>query len=381
MNNRRVLISGASVAGPALAYWLHRYGFEPTVVEKAPGIRPGGQAIDVRGTALEVTRRMGLLEQVRAANTAMRGMSYVDETGAELFSTTEATLTGGDVDSPDIEILRDDLAGILYQATRSDVEYVFDDSVVSLTQHADGVDVTFERSAPRTFDLVVGADGLHSSTRAKVFGPESAYIHHLGTTLAVFTAENFLGLDHWQTYLQTADALAGIYSARNNTEARCMLGFLSKPMDFDYRDVQAQKQFVADHFADTGWEVPQLLKQMWAARDFHFDSMAQIRMPSWSSGRVTLVGDAAYCGSPLSGQGTSLALTGAYVLAGELASSADQAEALAQYEATLRPYVEANQDFALRMVAWQQDQSTPQPSIHEVSSQLELPDYPRPRPM
>lgn len=374
--NRRVLVSGASIAGPALAYWLRRHGFEPTVVEKAPTLRPGGQAIDIRGTALEATRRMGLLEQARAADTAMRGMSYVDENGTELFSTTEATLTGGEVDSPDIEILRDDLAGILYQATRSDVEYVFDDSIASLTQHAGGVDVTFERSTPRTFDLVVGADGLHSTTRAKAFGPEAAYIHHLGTYLAVFTAENFLGLDHWQTYHQTTDGLAGLYSARNNTEARGMLGFLSEPLSYDHRDVDAQKRIVAEHFGQAGWEVPRLLKQMWEAPDFHFDSMSQIRMPSWSNGRVALVGDAGYCGSPLSGQGTSLALTGAYVLAGELAAAGgDFGLGFANYERTLRPYVEANQDFALRMSAWQRDQSRPRPEVSEVAGLLELPEY------
>ncbi|MBM7785089.1 FAD-dependent monooxygenase [Tenggerimyces flavus] len=375
MHNRRVLISGASVAGPTLAYWLHHHGFEPTVVEKAPTIRPGGQAIDIRGTALDVTRRMGLLEQARAACTAMRGMSYVDENGTELFSTTEATLTGGDVDSPDIEILRDDLAGILYEATRSNVEYVFDDSIASLTQHEDHVQVTFERSAPRTFDLVVGADGLHSATRALAFGPEADFIHHLGTNLAVFTSENFLDLDHWQVYHQTSDGLAGLYSARNNTEARGMLGFLGQPLGT--RDVHAQKRAVAEHFAQAGWEVPQLIKQLWEAPDFHFDSMSQIVLPSWSAGRVTLVGDAGYCASPLSGQGTSLALTGAYVLAGELAAAGgDHVRAFARYEATLRPYVEANQAFALAMSAWQQDQSTPQPSIHDVSSLLELPTYP-----
>lgn len=374
MNNRRVLISGASIAGPALAYWLHHHGFQPTVVEKAPTIRPGGQAIDIRGTALEVTSRMGLLEQARKACTAMRGMSYVDANGTELFSTTEATLTGGDVDSPDIEILRDDLAGILHQATRSNVEYVFGDSIASLTHNADRVEVTFEREASRTFDLVVGADGLHSATRGLAFGAEADFIHHLGTNLAVFTSENFLDLDHWQTYHQTPTGLAGLYSARNNTEARGMLGYLGEPLGT--RDVDAQKRAVAEEFAQTGWEVPRLLKQMWAAPDFHFDSMSQIRMPSWSVGRVALVGDAGYCGSPLSGQGTSLALTGAYVLAGELAAAnGDHTRAFARYEATLRPYVEANQHFALEMSAWSRNQDGPPPSIHDVSSMLVLPTY------
>ncbi|WP_412538917.1 FAD-dependent monooxygenase [Longispora sp. K20-0274] len=346
--NTTVLISGASVGGPALAYWLTRYGFTVTLVERAPGLRAGGQAIDVRGPALEVADRMGLLADLRAHSTAMRGMTMVDGDGNELYRSEEHTLTGGDLASPDVEIMRDDLARLLCDAAGTGVEYLFDDSITAVAQDDTGVHVTFEKAPARTFDLLVGADGLHSNVRRLVFGPEEEFIHHLGTYLAVFTAPNFLDLDHWQVFCQAGQFGGGVMSARNNAEARVFVGFESAvPLDYDYRDTAAQKQILADVYADAGWEFPHALSYMWDAPDFHFDSMAQIRLDSWSRGRVVLLGDAGYCGSPLSGQGTSMALVGAYVLAGELHAAADHSAAFENYQKELADYVAANQRLAL----------------------------------
>lgn len=349
MLNTRILISGASVAGPALAHWLTRHGFRVTVVERAPSLRPGGQAVDVRGPALEVAERMGVARELRGLATGMRGMTMVDGEGNELFRTTERTVTGGDLESPDVEVMRDDLAELLHRCAGDGVEYLFDDSVTALDQDAEGVRVSFERRAPRTFDLVVGADGLHSNVRGLAFGEESRYIHHLGTYLAVFTAPNFLGLDHWQVFQQGAEVGGGIMSARNNAESRVYMGFEStEPPAWDHRDVPAQRRLLADRFAGAGWVWPRALEHMWGAADFHFDSMSQIRMDSWSRGRVVLLGDAGYCGSPLSGQGTSMALVAAYVLAGELrAAGGDHQVAFARYEEELREYVTGNQQLAL----------------------------------
>lgn len=347
MKPQNILISGASIAGPALAYWLHRHGFRPTVVERAPSLRGGGQAIDVRGAALTVTEHMGLLSEVRGAHTRMRGMSFVDGEGHTLMSTTEETLTGGATGGEDVELMRDDLANILHRATRDDVEYRFGDSITSLTEDDAGIHVTFERGTPRTFDLVVGADGLHSQVRTLVFGEEARFIQHLGTYLSVFSAPNHLNLDHWQVFHQGPGRMAGMFSARGNTEARVILGFQSPPLEYGRRDTLQQKQLVADAFADMGWEVPRLLKAMWDAPDFYFDSMSQIHLERWWSGRTVLTGDAAWCGSPMAGQGTSLALVGAYVLAGELkAAGGDLRVALPEYEQRLRGYVQKNQALA-----------------------------------
>ncbi|MEU8122109.1 FAD-dependent monooxygenase [Spirillospora sp. NPDC049024] len=348
---KNVLISGASIAGPALAYWLRRYGFGVTVVEVAPGPRPGGQAVDVRGPALEVAERMGVLDRIRERRVEMRGMSMVDGEGEELYRSEEHTITGGDLAGPDVEILRDDLSRILMDAAGDGVEYLYGDSIAGLEQEDGGVRVIFQSGTIRTFDLVVGADGAHSTTRRLVFGPERDYLTHLGTYLAVWTAPNFLGLDRWQVFHQMPGSSwgGGVMSVRGNEEVRVYLGFESeRPIEYDHRDTAAQKKIMADALAGGGWVLPELLETMWDAPDFHFDSMAQIRMDSWSKGRVVLLGDAGYCGSPLSGQGTSMAMVGAYVLAGELkAAGGDHRAAFAGYEKELRGYVAANQELAL----------------------------------
>jgi 2-polyprenyl-6-methoxyphenol hydroxylase-like FAD-dependent oxidoreductase len=341
-----VLISGASVAGPALAYWLRRHGISATVVERAPAPRPGGQAIDVRGAALDVVGRMGLIEPLRELRTEMHGSSMLDADGNELMRSTEHAPSSGRLDSDDIELLREDLTQLLARHT-TDVEYLFDDSIAAIRQDDDGVDVTFERGAPRRFDLVVGADGLHSTVRRLAFGPETQFAHHLGMYVAVYTTDNLTDLKNWQVWLRDDTAGAGIYTARDNTELRVNVGFFAEPIDYDHRDLDAQRRLIAGHAASLGWEMPRLLKAMWTAPDFYFDAMAQIRMDTWSRGRVTLVGDAGYCPSPMSGQGTSLALVGAYVLAAELATAGgDHQRAFARYETRMRPFAELNQALA-----------------------------------
>ncbi|WP_436492532.1 FAD-dependent monooxygenase [Actinokineospora sp. HUAS TT18] len=339
-----VLISGSSIAGATLAYWLDRHGFKTTIVERAPEPRLGGQAVDIRGAALDVVARMGVLDEIRAAKTGMRGMTVVDRDGNELMSTTEETLTGGAIDSPDVEIMRDDLVTILNGLT-GNTKYLFNDTITALEQDPDGVLVTFENAPPRRYDLVIGADGLHSRVRKLAFGDEAQFRSHLGVYLAIFTMDNHLGLENWQTMLHGDNLMAMVYNACGGKVTRGMLGFESDVLDFDYRDLDAQKRIVESRVGDAGWETPQIVKAMWAADDFYFDAMSQIKMDRWSKGRVGLVGDAGYCPAPLSGQGTSVAIVGAYVLAGELAK-ADPATAFAAYEAELREYVTQNQALA-----------------------------------
>ncbi|MEU9074646.1 FAD-dependent monooxygenase [Kitasatospora sp. NPDC048538] len=344
-----VLVSGAGIAGTALAYWLERYGFRVTVVERAPSLRGGGQAVDIRGNALEVVERMGLLEEVRARRTGLRGMSLVDGEGRELGRTTEWTASGGPVGGPDVEILRDELAGLIAGATGPGVEYRFGDSIETLVQHRDGVQVRFRGGAEEAFDLVVGADGLHSNTRRLVFGPEGDFLHPLDTFIAGWSVPNHLGLDRWEVLHQNGGDTGWnclVMTARENTELRVFVGFRSdEPLDRMLpRDRGDQRRLVAERCAHLGWEVPRFLREMWESEAFHYDVVAQVRMERWWKERVALVGDAGFCCSPLTGQGTSVALTAAYVLAGELsAADGDHLSAFPAYERRLRDHVAANQ--------------------------------------
>ncbi|MGW5245693.1 FAD-dependent monooxygenase [Streptomyces sp. NPDC004129] len=291
----------------------------------------------------------GLLEDVQARKTGLRGMSQVDADGRELRRTTERTASGGPIDSPDVEILREELATLLMEAAGPGVEYVFGDSIRALTQHEDGVRVRLNSGVERSFDLVVGADGLHSATRRLLFGPEAEYLHPVGTYVAAWSAPNHLGLDHWEVFHRSDGGDAWgcpAMTVRDNTELRVFVGFNSdEPVErLLPRDPAEQKRLVAERCAGLGWEVPRFLKAMWETDAFHYDVVAQIRMDRWSHGRVALLGDAGYCCSPLTGQGTSVALTAAYVLAGELhAADGDHRTAFAAYEKRLRPHVSANQ--------------------------------------
>ncbi|MEV6773486.1 FAD-dependent monooxygenase [Nocardia sp. NPDC051030] len=370
MKNPNILISGASIAGPALAFWLKRYGFNPTIVEKSPSLREGGQAIDVLGTATEVVRRMGLLEAVHEVSTGKRGTSYVDANGKRRASISSEVFNGVGANG-DTEIQRGDLARVLYEATRDDVEYLFGDSIATLDQDENGVHVTFENSPARTFDLVIGADGVHSHTRKLVFGPEADFVKHMGYYICIYTVPNLLNLDHWEEDYNTPGTIAGTYSARHNTEAKAIFAWASDQLDYDYRDTDAQRRIVTDTFAGQGWEVPRLLAELPKAQDFYFDAMAQIHMDSWSEGRVSLVGDAGYCASPLSGQGADLSLVGAYVLAGELAAAAgDHTVAFARYEQDMRPMVDACQKFAEGVGGWYAPNSKAMIRIRDLNVRL-----------
>lgn len=338
---RNVLISGAGVAGATLAWFLARDGWAVTVVERAPGPRTGGQAIDVRGAALDVVDAMGLGERMRALRTRMRGMSVVDGTGQELFRSEEFTYSSGRLDSDDFELLRDDAVAVLHEAT--DVEYVFGDTITALTEEPHGVRVEFDHGGHRTFDLVFGADGLHSAVRRLAFGPEERFTTHLGQYLAVFPTANFLGLEDWQVWFRHEETGGAIYPVRDNTELRVTLGFGSEPLP--RLTVPEQKRLIASRLAGVGWEVPKLLAAMADTEVFYFDAMAQIHLDRWSAGRIALVGDAGYCASALSGQGTSLALVGAYVLAQELGRGGHET-AFAAYERRMRPFVALNQALA-----------------------------------
>ncbi len=339
MVDRTVLISGAGIGGPALAFWLRRHGFVPTVVEVAPAPRPGGHAVDLRGAGREVVERMGLLDTVRAERVDERGLAYVDSRGRQT-ARMPADLFDGEGIVAEIEIMRGNLTRILYAATRDGTEYLFDDRIAGLTEDGNGVTATFASGTVRRFDIVVGADGLHSGVRRLAFGPEREFVRHLGGYMAYFTVPDPGNLDHWFLMHGAPGGLVAGIRPENGGTAKAMLSFTSPPLDHDRRDVPRQQEILRAKFTGVGWLVPQILAAMPGAGDFYCDSLSQVHIGQWYRGRTVLLGDAGYCGSPLAGLGTAMALVAAYVLAGELSATPDDHEAaFARYQDEMRAYV------------------------------------------
>ncbi|WP_132115345.1 FAD-dependent monooxygenase [Actinocrispum wychmicini] len=329
MKNMTVLISGASIAGPSVAYWLNRYGARVTVVEKAPTLRSGGQAVDFKGPVHRtVLERMGILDEVISRQTGGMDQTVVDTNGKPL------TVIPGEFTGGDIEIRRGHLSQLLYEKTVGDCEYVFGDSIASLTETATGVHVTFEEGAPRTFDLVVGADGIHSNVRRLAFGPESEFVDYLGYYYALSDA----GLQ--------ADPMMynepGRMLALAGPKAGSFFVFAAEQLSFDRYDAEQQKKIVIDRYQGAGWRVPEVIAQLPHADEFYLDSLSRVNMKTYHKGRVVLLGDAAY-GNTLGGFGTGLAFVGAYVLAGELAAAhGDHRVGFQQYDDAFRTYTKVH---------------------------------------
>jgi 2-polyprenyl-6-methoxyphenol hydroxylase-like FAD-dependent oxidoreductase len=353
MTTREILISGAGIAGATAAYWLREAGFTVTVVERAPAPRPGGQTVDLRGAGRTVVERMGLLGQVRTRTLTQRGIAWVDASGRHRAEMPVDAFGGRGIVSAD-EILRGDLGAILYEATRPGVSYLFDDTITDLKQDPEGVLVRFEKADPRRVDVVIGADGLHSVVRRLGFGPQQTALHPLGLLNAWFTIPADVDLDNW--YLMhnaPAGRVVSIRPGRLPGEQKAALSVRSTE-SFDRGDIGSQLELLERHFSDVGWEAPRLLRAARTAPDFYLDSMGQVLLGRWSRGRVVLLGDAGYCPSPLTGLGTSLALVGAYILAGELAAASADATAASEqeamqgtfnrYEVRMRPYVKQGQE-------------------------------------
>jgi 2-polyprenyl-6-methoxyphenol hydroxylase-like FAD-dependent oxidoreductase len=317
--NLTVLVSGASIGGPAVAYWLSRYGATVTVVERAPALRGGGQAVDFKGaTHHTVLERMGIRDEVYRRQTGGADQTIVDEQNKPL-AVIPGEFTGGDV-----EIRRGDLAEIMYERTKDTCEYVFGDSITAMTDTASGVHVTFERGAPRTFDLVIGADGIHSNVRRLAFGPEEDYVHFLGHYYAL------ANLDVPGAGLMYNEP--GRMAAIGGPKAQTFFVFASPELSYDRYDAAQQKKLLVDAFRGGGWRIPELITQVPDSPDFYLDSISRVHMDHYATGRVVLVGDSAY-GNTLGGFGTGLALVGAYVLAGELQRAAgDHTLAFRRYE-------------------------------------------------
>jgi 2-polyprenyl-6-methoxyphenol hydroxylase-like FAD-dependent oxidoreductase len=341
----RILISGASIAGPVLAYWLTRHGYEVTVVERAATLRKtGGHAVDLFRPAMEISENMGVLPRIEALATQTDRMTIHREGKAQPFEVDLTKIYGATSDRH-VEIMRDDLSEIYYDAGRDDVEYLFGDSITAINH--DG-EVTFEHAAARGFDVIVGADGLHSNVRRLTFGEEAGLTRFLGGYLAVVSAPRTLAnLGEMIGHIGVG-RLAAIYTAEHLDDARAVFLFRSKEeLPYEHRDLLRQKELLRKAFAGMHPQVDRWLEEIDRTPAFYFDAISQLSLDRWSRRRVTLVGDAGYCPGPAVGGSTSLAVLGAYVLAGELArADGDHLRAFAAYELQMRMPVHLSRSFA-----------------------------------
>jgi 2-polyprenyl-6-methoxyphenol hydroxylase-like FAD-dependent oxidoreductase len=335
MNQKKILISGASIAGPTLAFWLNRFGFATTIVERAESLRLGGQNIDIRGAAQKIAQLMGIEEEIRAADTGELGVRFVDKN-----DNTKAELPKGesDIGTSELEILRGDLAQILYNHTKADVEYVFGNQIVGLNEFEEGVKVTFQKGEERIFDLVICADGIRSRTRSLIFGDEPV-VRFLKLYISYFTIPKTPSDSRWARWYNATGSRVIFIRPDNAGTTRASFSFLSEPKGYEKLNVAEQKAILKQKFADAGWEASRILAALDYDTEIYFDGISQVIAPRWSNGRCAMTGDAAFCPSPLSGMGASLSMVGAYILAGELSRHSDYKEAFAAYEKLLGPYV------------------------------------------
>jgi 2-polyprenyl-6-methoxyphenol hydroxylase-like FAD-dependent oxidoreductase len=352
MTAQTVLISGAGIGGPTLAYWLKAAGFKPTIIEHAPTLRSGGYVIDFWGIGYDIAGRMGLLDKIISMGYHIREMRIVNGKGERIsgFGTNVfRELTGGRY----VTIGRSDLSRLLFDKIKNDTEIVFGDEVVGLQERPDSVQVKFKHRDQRRFDLVIGADGLHSAVRRLVFGSQDQFEKRLGYIVAAFEVSGYRPRDEdvYVTYCQPGRMLGRV--ALNKDRTLFLFVFAKdNGARSDIFDPTAQKALLRKVFDDGKWETSRILAEMERTRDLYFDRVSQIKMPRWSQGRVALVGDAAFCVSLMAGQGSALAMMGGYVLAGELAK-AQHETAFANYEKLLRAFIEKKQRGAERFAsAW-----------------------------
>lgn len=338
-DSKKVLITGASIAGPTLAFWLAKYGFNVTVVERSGSLRLGGQNIDVNGPARQIVQKMGIEAAIRAANTGEVGLQFI---GRDNQVTAAFPKEGAVSGTQELEILRGDLVSILYDCTKQNVAYRFGDSVTALEQQPNQVNVTFSSGKTETFQFVIAADGVRSSTRRLVFGEEPVF-DYLGLYTAYLTIPRQPTDTNWWRWYTAIDRRILMLRPDNQGTMRASVAFLESDEVYEKRSLTEQKSVLKSKLAGAGWEADRIINALDDTQDVYFDKIGQIKAPRWSVGRVAMIGDAAYCPSLLTGKGTTLAMVGAYLLAGELASHERYQDAFAAYEKRMRPYVKAVQ--------------------------------------
>jgi 2-polyprenyl-6-methoxyphenol hydroxylase-like FAD-dependent oxidoreductase len=346
----KICISGAGIAGPALAYWLLHHGHEPTLVEVAPRLRDGGYIIDFWGKGYDLAERMGILPRVREAGYRVREVRLVDELGRTAGGFGTAAIAKS-LHDRFVSLSRGDLARILYDAVKDRVETLFDDSIVDLAESGDEIRVSFSRAAPRAFDLVIGADGLHSKVRGLGFAADAAREEYLGYHVAAFEVTGYRPRDEL-AYVSFSRPGRQIARFAMRDDRTVFMLIFAAPEPVDARDGEARRALLQRMFGGLGWECDAILAAMQRTDSLYFDRVSQVHLRRWSRGRVALLGDAAHCPSLLAGEGCALAIIDAYVLAGELARAPhDPSRAFDAYESRLRTFIDGKQRSAKRFAS------------------------------
>jgi 2-polyprenyl-6-methoxyphenol hydroxylase-like FAD-dependent oxidoreductase len=344
----RVLVSGAGIAGPTLAFWLRKHGLQPTIVERAPRLRTGGHIIDFWGAGFEVAERMGLAPEILRRGYQFSEVREVDRRGRRVGGFAVSGFAQGITGGRFTSLPRSELAAVIFGALE-DVETIFDDSIVGLEDAGQEVRVRFERTPPRTFDLVIGADGLHSTVRRLAFGEDAGVERYLGLKVAACTVAGYRPRDE-SIYVTHTDIGQQVGRFAMRDDQTMFLFVFADPSPAVPEDLAGQKARLHDRFSGSGWECPQILEAVNEADTLYMDRVSQIRMDRWARGRVALVGDAAFCVSLLGGQGSALAMTAAYILAGELKrANGDYAAAFARYQERLGTFIAGKQQAAVKL--------------------------------
>jgi 2-polyprenyl-6-methoxyphenol hydroxylase-like FAD-dependent oxidoreductase len=346
MYNKNVLISGAGIAGTALAFWLNRFGFNPTIIEYAPELRKGGYAIDFMGAGFDVAEKMGIIPALQNADLNISSIAFVNKDNKVKGSMNYQKIKKA-LNNRAFTLLRSDLAKIIYQSLDRETEVIFGDTITEIEQDEEKVIVTFKSGITRSFDLLVGADGLHSNVRNLIFGAETQFEKYYGYYTSSFTIDDFADDGRAFSMFNVPGKQVAVYSL--NVEKTATFFIFSSPekLNYKYHDIETQKRILKNEFINAGWKCVALLSGIDATSDFYFDSISQINMEHWNKGRIILVGDAGCCPSLLSGKGSTLAMVGAYILAGELKlANGDYKMAFTEYENIFKPFIDKKQKSA-----------------------------------
>lgn len=346
MDNKSILISGAGIAGTTLAFWLKKFGFNPTIIENSPALREGGHAIDFMGAGFDVAEKMGIISALESVDINFSKLVFVDsnnkERGSMNYQKIKTFLNG-----MAFTLFRSDLAKVIYQSIGEGVEIIFGDTIAKIDQNEKEVTVTFQSGKTRNFDLLVGADGLHSNVRKLVFGNESQFEKYYGYYTSSFTIDNFSLGNHAFSMYNVPYKQVAVFSKDGNKTTAFFIFVSPGKLSYQHHNIAKQKKILKSEFENSGWKCRELLSQIDSTTDFYFDSVSQIKMDSWYKGRVALVGDAGYCPSLLSGKGSTLAMVGAYILAGELKqANGNYKTAFGQYEISFKPFMKKKQKSA-----------------------------------